>query len=102
MFGDLSHATGTAAYPHLSEMAEDPEALFHTPENLLRAPGLSPEEKKHLLESWAYDMKAMIRAGDENMCSATRRGGTSSIMLQDIFAAIEQLEQQGLESGRQK
>lgn len=47
-----------------------PGEVYGTPENLLAAV-LEHEEKVRLMQQWAMDLEAKLRASDENMTSST-------------------------------
>lgn len=49
---------------------KQPAEVYGTPEKLLSASYLSDPEKDKLLEQWAQDLEATLRASDENMAAA--------------------------------
>lgn len=58
---NTSQSATSAAEPY-------PGDVYGTPENLLAA-ALTHEEKVRLMQQWAVDLAAKLRASDENMTS---------------------------------
>jgi hypothetical protein len=62
---------------------------YESPEGLLTDRSLSAGQKIERLGQWAEDLKAGLRASDENMTSLDP--GTSGALLQRVMACLEQL-----------
>ena len=69
----------------------DPGSVFRAPEDVLRAPGLSAEDKKAILMRWEADAKALIRATEEGMPPAENRSPAE--LLRAVHLALESLEE---------
>jgi hypothetical protein len=67
----------------------DPSSVFHTPKDVLRAPGLSAEDKKAILIRWEEDAEAMLRATEEGMPPADNRNPAE--LLRAVHLALESL-----------
>jgi hypothetical protein len=68
----------------------DPASVFRAPEDVLRAPGLSAEDKKAILVRWEADAEALIRATEEGMPPAENRSPAE--LLRAVHLALESLE----------
>ena len=66
---------------------KNPAAAFEAPEAILRASGLSADQKVKLLRQWEYDALQLEVATEENMPSAS--GGGSR--LAEVVKALEAL-----------
>ncbi len=51
----------------------DPQSVFHAPEDVLHAAGLSAEEKRAILNRWEADAEALLRATEEGMSPLENR-----------------------------
>lgn len=80
----------TSAVLDLAKAKLDPASVFHAPEDVLRAPGLSPEDKKSILVRWEADVEALLRATEEGMPPADNRSPAE--LLRDVQEAIQSLE----------
>jgi len=74
----------------LAKAKLDPASVFHAPEDVLGAPGLSPEDKKSILVRWEADVEALLRATEEGMPPADNRSPAE--LLRDVQKAIQSLE----------
>jgi hypothetical protein len=54
--------------PIVKEAIKDPSKLYNKPEDVLRDPALTEEEKKVILDNWKQDQEALLRAESEYMC----------------------------------
>jgi hypothetical protein len=68
----------------------DPASVFHAPEDVLGAPGLSPEDKKAILVRWEADIEALLRATEEGMPPSDNRSPAE--LLRAVQEAIQSLE----------
>jgi hypothetical protein len=68
----------------------DPASVFRAPEDVLRAPGLSAEDKKAILVRWEADAEALIRATEEGMPPSENRSPAE--LLRAVHLALESLE----------
>lgn len=69
--------------------APDPWTRYDGPEELLRDPSLSGEEKHRLLEEWERDLRQLQTATEENMAADTDpvgrpRDGHTADLLQRV------------------
>jgi hypothetical protein len=69
----------------------DPASVFRAPEDVLVAPGLSPEDKKAILVRWEADAEALLRATEEGMPLSDNRRSPAEL-LRAVHEAIEALE----------
>ena len=69
----------------------DPASVFRTPEDLLRAPGLSLEDKKAILARWEADTEALLRATEEGMPPSDNRKSPAELLrvLHDVMQSLE-------------
>ena len=75
----------------------DPAAVFSAPEDVLGAPGLSPEDKKAILVRWEADVEALLRATEEGMPPSDNRSPAE--LLRAVHLALEALEEAEQSSG---
>ena len=68
----------------------DPASVFRSPEDVLGAPGLSPEEKKSILVRWEADVEALLRATEEGMPPSDNRSPAE--LLRAVHEAMQSLE----------
>jgi hypothetical protein len=68
----------------------DPASVFRAPQDVLGAPGLSPEDKKAILVRWEADAEALLRATEEGMPPAENRSPAE--LLRAVHEAMESLE----------
>jgi hypothetical protein len=71
----------------------DPQSVFHAPQDVLEAPGLSLAEKKSILARWAADVEALLRATEEGMPPSDNRSPAE--LLRAVHEAMESLERSG-------
>jgi hypothetical protein len=69
----------------------DPGSVFRTPEEVLRAPGLSFEDKKAILVRWEADTEALLRATEEGMQPPDNRRSPAEL-LRILHGAMQALE----------
>lgn len=69
----------------------DPASVFHAPEDVLAAPGLSPEDKKAILVRWEADVEALLRATEEGMPPSDNRRSPAEL-LRAVHEAMQSLE----------
>ena len=67
----------------------DPASVFHTPNDVLRAAGLSIEDKKAILIRWEEDAEALLRATEEGMPPEDNRDPAE--LLRAVHLALESL-----------
>lgn len=80
----------TFAAADLDKAKLDPASVFHAPEDVLRAAGISVEDKRAILNRWEADVEALLRATEEGMSPMENRGPAE--MLRAVQAAILLLE----------
>lgn len=68
----------------------DPGSVFATPEDLLKEPALSKEDKKDLLKRWKFDAARVLDSGSEGL--GVNR---DSDLLRRITLALEALDNKG-------
>ena len=73
----------------LNKAKLDPASVFHTPKDVLRAAGLSIEEKKAILIRWEEDAEALLRATEEGMPPEGNRNPAE--LLRAVHLALESL-----------
>jgi len=71
----------------------DPATVFRRPKDVLRADGMSPEDKKAILLRWEADAEALIRATEEGMPPSDNRGPGE--LLREVQAALQTLAGDG-------
>lgn len=81
----------THAAIDLDQAKLDPQSVFHTPKDVLGAPGLSAEDKKAILVRWEADVEALLRATEEGMPPSDNRRSPAEL-LRAVHEAIESLE----------
>jgi hypothetical protein len=82
--------TTTGATIDLDKAKLDPAAVFDAPKDVLRAPGLSAEDKRAILSRWEQDAEALLRATEEGMEPADNRSPAE--LLRVLHEAIHTLE----------
>ena len=80
----------TLAAMDLDKAKLDPASVFRAPEDVLGAPGLSPEEKKLILVRWEADVEALLRATEEGMPPSENRSPAE--LLRAVHEAMQSLE----------
>ncbi len=68
----------------------DPATVFRKPADVLKADGVSPEDKKIILQRWEEDAEALIRATEEGMPPSNNRGPGE--LLREVQAALQTLD----------
>jgi hypothetical protein len=68
----------------------DPASVFRRPADVLKADGVSREDKKAILLRWEEDAEALIRATEEGMPPSDNRGPGE--LLRDVQAALQTLD----------
>jgi hypothetical protein len=63
----------------------EPARVFASPQDVLDAEGLTPEQKIHALRQWEYDAREKEVAEEENM------GGADADTLPEILRALASL-----------
>lgn len=69
----------------------DPQSVFSTPQEVISAPGLSPDDKKAILVRWEADVDALLRATGEGMPPSEGRRSPAEL-LRAVREAIELLD----------
>jgi hypothetical protein len=72
----------------------DPGSVFHAPEDVLGAPGLTLEDKKSILVRWEADAEALLRATEEGMPPSDNRRSPAEL-LRAVHEAMQSLEAAG-------
>lgn len=67
----------------------DPASVFDAPADVLKARGLSVEDKQAILVRWEADAEALMRATEEGMPPSDGRGPGE--LLRAVHAALEAL-----------
>lgn len=80
----------TFAAADLDKARLDPASVFHAPEDVLAAAGLSVEEKRSILMRWEADVEALLRATEEGMSPLENRSPAE--LLRAVQAAMLLLE----------
>ena len=80
----------TFAAMDLDKAKLDPASVFRAPEDVLGAPGLSPEEKKSILVRWEADVEALLRATEEGMPPSENRSPAE--LLRAVHEAMQSLK----------
>ena len=78
----------TLAVIDLDKAKLDPQSVFNTPDEVLSAPGLSPDDKKAILVRWEADVEALLRATEEGMPPSENRRSAAEL-LRAVHVAIE-------------
>jgi hypothetical protein len=81
----------TPAAIDLDKAKLDPASVFRAPEDVLGAPGLSPEDKRSILVRWEADVEALLRATEEGMPPSDNRRSPAEL-LRAVHEAMETLE----------
>ena len=74
----------------LDQAKLDPGSVFCTPEEVLGAEELSPEEKRVILARWEADAAALLRATEEGMPPSDNRSPAE--LLRAVHEAMLRLE----------
>ena len=83
----------------LDQAKLDPQSVFRTPNDVLAASGLSPEDKKAILVRWEADVEALLRATEEGMPPSDNRRSPAEL-LRGLHEAIESLGSSGQSAHR--
>jgi hypothetical protein len=83
----------------LDQAKLDPQSVFHAPKDVLLAQGLSPEDKRAILDRWAADADALLRATEEGMPPSDSRRSPAEL-LRAVHEAIETLGATGQSAHR--
>jgi hypothetical protein len=78
----------TLAAIDLEQAKIDPASVFGAPSEVLRAAGLTPEDKRAILVRWEADAEALLRATGEGM-SENR---SPAELLRAVHEALERLD----------
>jgi hypothetical protein len=81
----------TIAVMDLDKAKLDPQSVFTAPDEVLGAPGLSPEDKKAILVRWEADVEALLRATEEGMPPSENRRSAAEL-LRAVHEAIQSLD----------
>jgi hypothetical protein len=81
----------TFAVIDLDKAKLDPQSVFNTPDEVLSAPGLSPDDKKAILVRWEADVDALLRATGEGMPPSDNRRSPAEL-LRAVRGALESLD----------
>jgi len=68
----------------------DPQSVFSTPQEVIDAPGLTPDDKKAILVRWQADVDSLLRATEEGMPPSGRHRSAAEL-LRAVHLAIESL-----------
>ncbi len=71
----------------VDEIIKDPTQVYANPQEVMRDPALTTEEKKKILKSWEEDVEALLRAEGENMPPPEKTQKTG-----DLLASISNLK----------
>jgi len=83
----------TFAAADIDKAKLDPASVFHAPEDVLRAAGISAEDKRAILDRWEADAEALLRASEEGMSPMENRSAAE--LLRAVQAAKLLLERPG-------
>jgi hypothetical protein len=83
----------TPSVSDLDKAKLDPASVFHAPEDVLCAEGLSPEDKKSILVRWEADVEALLRATEEGMPPSDNRRSPAEL-LRAVHEAMQSLERE--------
>jgi hypothetical protein len=72
--------------PDIEVIIKDPAKHFGSPREVVVAEGLSVDEKRRILDSWALDAQLLSVAEEENMAGEDRPG------LREVKLALLELE----------
>lgn len=73
--------------PDIETIVKDPAKHFASPRDVVADRGLTREEKKRILDSWALDAQLLTVAEEENMAGPGRPG------LREVKLALLELEE---------
>src|SRR4029078_4600583 len=68
----------------------DPQSVFSTPQEVIDAPGLTPDDKKAILVRWEADVDSLLRATEEGMPPSGSHRSAAEV-LRPVHLAIESL-----------
>lgn len=66
----------------------DPSAIFKTPNDVLKEASLARKDKIDILQRWAYDLREIAVAEEENM---TGPGSDTEVVLEQIINCLLKL-----------
>jgi hypothetical protein len=69
----------------------DPQSVFSTPQEVIDAPGLTPDDKKAILVRWEADVDSLLRATEEGMPPSESHRSAAEL-LRAVHLAIESLD----------
>ena len=69
----------------------DPQSVFSTPQEVIDAPGLTPDDKKAILVRWEADLEALLRATGEGMPPSESHRSPAEL-LRAVHGAIQSLD----------
>ncbi len=72
--------------PGIETIIKDPDKHFRAPRDVVADAGLTREEKRRILDSWAVDAQLLAVAEEENMAGGDRPG------LREVKLALLELE----------
>ena len=72
--------------PDIETIIKDPDKHFRTPRDVVADAGLTRDEKRRILDSWAVDAQLLAVAEEENMAGGDRPG------LREVKLALLELE----------
>ncbi len=78
----------TLAAIDLDQAKLDPASVFGAPSEVLRAAGLTPEDKRAILVRWEADAEALLRATEEGMSESR----SPAELLRAVHEALERLD----------
>ena len=79
--------TAEKGKPSIETIIKDPDKHFRSPREVVAAPGLTRDEKRRILDSWALDAQLLSVAEEENMAGQDRPG------LREVKLALLELEE---------
>ena len=77
--------TGTDKPLRLEQALLDPQSVFETPHDVVKAPALKSSEKIEILRRWEYDVREVEVAEEENM------QGPNGSKLRQVLEALHEL-----------
>ncbi|MEX1035872.1 MAG: hypothetical protein WDZ54_07945 [Sneathiella sp.] len=81
----------------LDKIREDPADHYETPHDVMNDRNLTPENQSEILKAWEDDIRALLRAEQENMPPADKPNSTAEL-LSNISKLRSQLEARQPES----
>ncbi|WP_339635642.1 hypothetical protein [uncultured Sneathiella sp.] len=75
----------------LDKIREDPADHYDTPHDVMNDTNLTPENQSEILKAWEDDVRALLRAEQENMPAADKPASTAEL-LSNISKLRAQLE----------